>query len=194
MFLIHLHTTHQNVVLKELNSNPTGGWVGLRLGWRLFPSVGHGHSRCEIGARLPPRSRIASFLEDQLTPLASHLAVSLPFHNRCGLHLISSENQRDRNPRLFQPNWNDQAIYVCHSASRRTNKIHTAGRGLKNHVLCFKWTRKAQGRQENCPHDHYKKQHTAKDWARVLSGDSPWSSTTLSVTLATFDPQALNPN
>lgn len=28
MFLIHLHTAHQNVVLKELNSNPTGAeWV-----------------------------------------------------------------------------------------------------------------------------------------------------------------------
>lgn len=45
MFLIHLHTTHQNVVLKELNSSPTGtecvlvlhegfllsdrGWMGM---------------------------------------------------------------------------------------------------------------------------------------------------------------------
>lgn len=157
MFLIHLHTTHQNVVLKELNSNPTGAeWV-----WDLaegsFPSVGHAHSRREIGVSLPPRSWIASFLEDQLAPLASHLAASLPFHNCCGLHLISSENQRDRNPRLFQPNWNDQAIYVCHSVSRRNNKIHTAGRGLKNHVLCFEWTWEAQGRQESCPHDYCKK-------------------------------------
>lgn len=41
MFLIHLHTTHQNVVLKELNSNPTGAeWVSDLAGGSCFPDRG----------------------------------------------------------------------------------------------------------------------------------------------------------
>lgn len=157
--------------------------MGLRLGWRLFPIAGNGHSRYEIGARLPPRSWIASFLEDQLAPLASHLAVSLPFHNCCGLHLISSENQRDRNARLFQPNWNDQAIYVCHSASRQTNKIHPAGRGLKNHVLCFEWTWKVHSRQESCC------RMSARNNTQPRTGLCPyrWSSLMLRNSISNFD-------
>lgn len=42
MLLIHLHTTHQNVVLKELNSNPTGAeWV-LDLAEGALLSLGMG--------------------------------------------------------------------------------------------------------------------------------------------------------
>jgi hypothetical protein len=41
MFLIHLHTTHQNVVLKELNSNPTGAKQDSDLA-EASPVPGHG--------------------------------------------------------------------------------------------------------------------------------------------------------
>ena len=71
MFLIHLHTTHQNVVLKELNSNPTGAKQDSDLA-EASPVPGHGRMRASQAlvklepSHIPELARTAPLFEVQL--------------------------------------------------------------------------------------------------------------------------------